>query len=222
MYDSANLVVFVNVDDFFDAARNAASMLKATEALSLHISYESDLLALEPLTGLCREWLDFTRGVPNLNVELRTRCGTFLKNAPPLDRFIAAWSLSPAEVVKKYEFGAPKLNARLRAAASAAASGFPIRLCFDPVLPVENGFEHYTQLFESVFDALPKASIKDVGIGPFRAEKAHLQKMRQGHLENDLVWDDASLRSESLAVALSKSLECFIEKEKIALWQSQS
>jgi spore photoproduct lyase len=222
MVDSANIVIFVNIDDFFDEVRCAASTVGLDTSISLHISYESDLLALERLTGLCRRWLDFAHTIPNLKVEVRTKSGVFLKKAAPLDRFVAAWSLSPDEVIQKYEIGTPKLFARLSAALSAANQGFLIRLCFDPVIPIDNSAGVYGQLFETVFRTIPRRSILDVGIGPIRAEKSLLKKMKKVNPDCDLFWDETAPSSEILAVELTETLSRFIEKEKIALWQSQS
>lgn len=57
MYPSANLVVFVNLEDIF------AEVEKRLDAhpVYLCVSYDTDLLALEHLTGYAARWIEFVR-----------------------------------------------------------------------------------------------------------------------------------------------------------------
>ncbi|MCR5625654.1 MAG: hypothetical protein K6G11_10560 [Lachnospiraceae bacterium] len=57
MYDSANIVIFVNLEDTF---REIENVLKEHDAY-ISISYDSDLLALDGITGFVRKWTDFVR-----------------------------------------------------------------------------------------------------------------------------------------------------------------
>ena len=56
MYPSANLVVFVNLEDIL---RKWKETCRAP--VYLCVSYDTDLLALEHLTGYAARWIEFVR-----------------------------------------------------------------------------------------------------------------------------------------------------------------
>ena len=57
MYPSANLVVFVNLEDIFAEVEKRL----AAHPVYLCVSYDTDLLALEHLTGYAARWIEFVR-----------------------------------------------------------------------------------------------------------------------------------------------------------------
>jgi spore photoproduct lyase len=225
MYDSANIVVFVNIEDFFDAARRTARFFSASgDVLKLHISYESDLSALEDLTGFCAKWLQFTRSAPGVEVELRTKSAAYssLSAEPLCDRFVLAWSLSPPEIVRKYEARTPSLEARLKAAAKAAQDGRPIRFCIDPVIAVPGAKNAYREMIRRIFEVVPARAVKDATTGPFRAAPEHLKRMKKRCVDCDLFWEDTYLENRQLAEEVVSALSAHLGKDKVFLWQSQS
>ena len=60
MYPSAFIVIFVNIEDFYKAVIDKLNELN-NEKLFLSISYDSDLLALENITYLVADWLNFAK-----------------------------------------------------------------------------------------------------------------------------------------------------------------
>lgn len=185
MYPSANLVLFVNLPDIFEELLK----LLAKHPVYLCISYDTDLLALEGLTGYVKEWIGFTRSHPDLTVECRTKSAGFslIAEEDIPERFILAWTLSPDEIIQKYEHGTPSLAARLNSICEALAAGCRIRLCFDPVLHVPDWERRYSGLFDTVFeklaslpvDPIANGQLADVSIGTFRISKEYLGQMRK-------------------------------------------
>ena len=66
MYSSANIVVFVNLEDIF---REVEDLLKK-DSVYLCISYDTDVMAFENILGYTREWFDFAKEHENLKLEL--------------------------------------------------------------------------------------------------------------------------------------------------------
>lgn len=71
MYPSGHIVAFLNLEDYFT---------EVTEALKKHpmylcISYDTDLLALEPLFHFVEQWVRFAKHHPDLTLEIRTKSG---------------------------------------------------------------------------------------------------------------------------------------------------
>ena len=71
MYPSANIVIFVNIENIFEVT--------SPECFSEHpvylcVSYDTDLLAFEAMTGYVREWgILFWKKIKDLHIRLRSK-----------------------------------------------------------------------------------------------------------------------------------------------------
>lgn len=186
---SANLVMFVNTADFLQAtAAQIAARRNRNQPLYVCISYDTDLLAVEPLAGYCREWIAFADGRDDLVLEIRTKSAAYpaIADLPAVDNVILAWTVSPNAVRQRYEHHTPPLAARLRAAAAAVDDGWPVRLCFDPVLAVPDWREVYAALVDTVFAQVAADRLRDVSIGSFRMAKVQFDRIRKDRPDCDL------------------------------------
>ncbi|MBI3927752.1 MAG: hypothetical protein HY319_19585 [Armatimonadetes bacterium] len=178
MYPSANLLLFCNQEDYF---RHTEAVLRERAPLYLCISYETDLLAFEPVAPLTRSWIDFARSQPGLLIEIRTKSTQYAKirDVPPTPSAILAWTLSPQEVVQQFEPRTPSLSARLRALSRAAEDGWPVRLCFDPILRVDHWREAYSRMLDEVERSVDGARLRDACLGVFRMNRDYLARIRR-------------------------------------------
>lgn len=166
MFPSAYIVLFVNLDDVFAEVEEMLSR----HPVYLCISYETDLLAFESVAPLASRWIGFARGKRDLLLEIRTKSANYraIKHLAPCENVILAWTLSPDSITRNHEKGAPGLQARLCAARQALDDGWKVRLCFDPVLHVNNWQSLYETCITQTFNALPADKIWDVSVGVFR------------------------------------------------------
>ncbi|MCH5272829.1 MAG: hypothetical protein J1E35_04075 [Lachnospiraceae bacterium] len=177
MYPSGNIVVFVNLEDYF----TELDSLLSKHPVYLCCSYDSDLTALNGLFPHAEEFCRYAAKHPRLRLELRTKCAAlpFIKKLPPAKNIVLAFTLSPQELITRYEHFTPSLNARLTAAKEAAKRGFSLRLCFDPLLDVPNAEHLYTTMIEQTFFVLTPEEITDISIGVFRLSKDYLKQLRK-------------------------------------------
>ncbi|SHO44774.1 SPL family radical SAM protein [Anaerocolumna xylanovorans] len=177
MFPSANLVVFVNLEDTF----HELERLLAQGDIYLCISYDTDLLAIEPLLGYVKAFHAFAASHKGLTIECRTKsaAAASLKELAPLKNFIFAWTLSPPSLQETLEHHTPSLSQRLNAIDNALSLGFPVRLCFDPLLAVKDWKEKYSALFCEVFKRIPPDKIQDASLGCFRIPKDFMKIMRK-------------------------------------------
>jgi spore photoproduct lyase len=121
MYPSANIVAFVNIEDFFSAAEEKA----AEHNLFLAVSYDTDLLAFEGIIPYSSMWAEFAAGHPQIKIEIRTKSANCMavSNINPVENVTLAWTLSPQSVIDKYEPLTPSLNSRIKAVNKALARG---------------------------------------------------------------------------------------------------
>ena len=232
MYPSANIVVFVNLEDFFAATRESIrTRPDPSFPLYLAISYDTDLLGFETIVPYCREWIEFSRKEKDLLVEIRTKSANInaLAGIPPHPRAVLAWTLSPDAVVEKYENRTPAGSRRLEAASRAIADGWRVRLCFDPVLKVPGWREIYRSFFAETFASLPADRIHDASIGVFRMNADFFSRLKKIRTDSDLPFQ--AYEREGNIVTLPRDerreftaeieglLRAYLPPEKIAVWQ---
>ena len=183
MYPSANLVLFLNLEDYFSDCQR---LIKEKGSLYLCISYDTDLLALEELYPFVERFARFLEKEPNLRIEVRTKAGgeslfrRLLKMQLSEDakkRLIFAFTLSPEKIVSEAEHGTAGLKGRLKAIKMAVEEGFTLRLCFDPMLYHADWESLYTKLLETVFREIPMEKLYDVSVGSFRISESYLKAM---------------------------------------------
>lgn len=177
MYNSANIVVFVNLDDYFTQVEK----LLQKHPVYLCISYDTDLLALEQVLGYVRKWHSFAENNPDLVIEIRTKSANFnaIEDLKPLKNVILAWTLSPETVQKNYEHGTPPLRQRISCIKKALDKGFRVRICFDPLIYSEDWLSSFKEMVGMTFTEIPADRIADVGIGVFRISRDYLKRMRK-------------------------------------------
>jgi len=176
MYPSANLVVFVNLEDTL----YELEIHLREKPMYVCISYDTDLLALENWTGFVAEWIRFASLHPTLTIELRTKSANFTKisTIPAPQNFILAWSLSPSWITDTFEHRTPRLRSRLQSMRQAIEKGWKVRLCVDPMIRIDQWEAVYGEFFREVRDTIPLNRLYDFSIGVFRVPKDSLKTMR--------------------------------------------
>ena len=131
-------------------------------------------------------WINFAKSNPNLKIEIRTKSANFnsIKNISPCNNVILAWTLSPEKVSMIYENKTPPLIDRLINARDAIDCGWNVRLCFDPVLYLNDWEKNYTHLVYKTFSIIPPDKILDVSVGVFRVSSQYLKIMRKQRFDS--------------------------------------
>lgn len=177
MYPSGNIVVFVNLEDIFTEIEN----ILRKHPVYLCVSYDTDLMAIEDITGFVQAWMDFVEQHENLWIEVRTKCGrsALWDDISPNGRLIFAFTLSPQNVVQAYEHRTAALSERINCARLALEKGFSVRLCFDPMIYCPDWRREYQQMLEQLSGQIPMEQLYDVSIGSFRISQDYLKKLRK-------------------------------------------
>lgn len=176
VYSSGNIVIFVNLEDMF---QEIEEILKS-KSMYICISYDTDLMALEEVTGFVKRWYEFVDKHKNLKIELRTKSASIkvFQNLKPTPNFIIACTISPKEFAQKHERGAVSFDMRIKAAKSLIESGWNIRVCFDPMIKIENFNQIYGEMVRDTFKEIDSSKVLDVSIGTFRISKEYMKRMK--------------------------------------------
>ncbi|NDV62190.1 DNA photolyase [Puniceicoccales bacterium CK1056] len=230
MYGSANVVAFVNMEEYFKAAENQVKARPdPSTPMPLAISYDSDLLSLEGVLGYVKEWVDWSRGQPDVLVEVRTKSAGkrfFLENEPSRSVRMA-WTLSPDFVCRQYESGAPGLDARLEALNQAVERGWRISLCLDPILKVKNADRVYREFMDRLSGSLPWEAVERVELGVFRVSTSYFKHMLKRpdtdllhypyeHANNAVSYNEAE--KDALVELCRGGLMNILSEDKIHIW----
>lgn len=234
MYPSGNLVLFLNLPDYFSELGH----ILQKHPVYLCVSYDTDLLAMEEITGILRAFTGFAASQGELLLEIRTKSGNqrVIRELSELagasaPQLIFAFTISPEELISSFEKRTALLSARLEAMKTAMSCGFPVRLCLDPMILVPGWKEAYAALLERLCTELPLEQLRDVSIGSFRISDAYLKNLRRA-LPDSLVvqypfenhggyYQYPKALVEELEGFLLKRLEPLIGREKIFRWKEQ-
>jgi len=206
MYQSANYVVFINNEDFFDEITRTANQHQS--ASWFFSGYDCDSLALDPVTHFVDDCLNHFEKTPNAFLELRTKSTQIrpLTNRSPLHNVVVAYSLSPAAIVAAEEHGTPSLEKRLDALKTLQDNGWQIGLRFDPLLYAENFEDLYHQFFDQVFESLDMGAVHSVSLGVFRLPKGFHKKLVRLYPDSKLLAAPMDLREGLMTYPQSEEL----------------
>ena len=183
MYPSSNLVMFLNLEDYFSDCRK---WIAEKGSLYLCISYDTDLLAMEGIYPYVEEFARFLNQENALRIEVRTKAGgeglwrkmqRLPLSSDARKRMIFAFTLSPEEIVEEAEEGTARLSSRIFAIQKALEEGYLVRLCFDPMIYHPRWNELYSDLLQEVFEKIPMEQIHDCSLGSFRISESYLKAM---------------------------------------------
>ena len=237
MYPSSNLVMFLNLEDYFADCRK---WIAEKGSLYLCISYDTDLLAMEGIYPYVEEFARFLNQENALRIEVRTKAGgeglwRKMRRLPLSSegrkRMIFAFTLSPDEIIEEAEEGTARLSSRIFAIQKALEEGYLVRLCFDPMIYHPRWKELYGALLQEVFEKIPMEQIHDCSLGSFRISESYLKAMGKAlphsphtqfpyentggyyHYPKELM--------EEMEGFLYSRLQEKLPKEKIFRWDSQ-
>ena len=193
MYSSANIVVFTNTEEVKDAVKKQILERKyPDEPLLLSLSYNTDILALENILPLTKQWIDFANNTDDLFMEIRTKSGltSSFNKLKPSKKILFAWTLSPNNIIQKYEHKTPLLERRIMSIQKIVDSGWPVRLSFDPILIYPNWEEDYKQMFERIKETISGDKIFDITIGVFRMSDDFFNRIKKTKPDSDLFYNN--------------------------------
>lgn len=206
MYRSANLVLFVNYDEF------QKDLLKQCHPYdtTYYSGYDGDSLAYESKTGFLEAFYPFAASNPQFDLEIRTKCSsiTFFKDKEPIPNLIIAFSLSPEMIAEKWEWKAPKLKHRLHAIKKLSAMGWRIGFRFDPIIAVQNHIELYKELFNEA--AQNCSNPHSITLGSFRLPRPFVKEFRRMDPKHPLL-PLLPVQTESSLFSSAQSLEVLYE-----------
>jgi len=191
--DSPCISLNVNLEDMFDEIRRQASE-HTGRILRFGTGETGDSLALDSLTGVSGDWIDFFSGLPHAIIELKTK-SVRIENLPALksQNTVLAWSLNPDEIASREEIHAPAVHQRLEAAGRCMEAGYRLAFHFDPVLSFPGWESAYQGLVDGLFRMIDAGRIAWISLGTLRFP-AHLKGIIRRRFPKTRILDEEMIR----------------------------
>jgi len=225
VFDSADMVVFVNFDDYKAACEDRLEK----GPMYLCVSYDTDLPALNSLTGLADKWIAYAKDREGLTIEIRTKSAPTKFTASA--HIVYSFTLSPESVIENTEHKTPPLSARLASVRKAVDAGARVRLCIDPIMLTADWENEYTNLVSEIASAVDLSKIRDVSVGTFRLSAEYLKRMRKNCPLSPVAWypytnvDGVYQYAEDLDLKMQKvvtdELKKYIDEGQIWRWNPE-
>src|SRR5215472_10139615 len=130
----------------------------------------ADSLALDSVTRLSLDLIEFVREREHLTLEFKTKTDEIenLLKLDPRGRAIVSWTLSPEAVWKSSEHRTASPSARIAAARAVPEGGYRVGFHFDPMIAYDGAERDYLHLVEQLLSAIPVPRISLVSMGALR------------------------------------------------------
>jgi spore photoproduct lyase len=146
-------VFFVNYEDMQSQIQSVLEKYTTTSLpVWFYSSDYSDNLATDTFTGFCDFFIPFFETLPYAKMEIRTKSTNIfpLLKHKNIKNTEIAFSLSPEEIIKNYEYKTPSLDRRIDAINTLIQNNWKVGLRFLPLLEVKNYKEIYTHFLEYI------------------------------------------------------------------------
>lgn len=226
MFDSANYVIFMNYEDFLNEIKKKVIEFKGN---SIHFfsGYDCDSLALEPISHFMKYLINRIDQNLDILLELRTKSTqiNFLTHQKVIKNILIAFTLSPNEIIKNYEFKTASLKKRIRAIKLLQNIGWKIGLRFDPIIFSVNYKKVYGDFFDLVFNSIDQKKIHSVTIGTLRMPNNFFKRLIKNYpneynlfyetkQQKKLTTYDKDLNEEIISFCKKKIIS-YIDEEKL-------
>ena len=129
----------------------------------------SDSLALDPVTGLSKDYARFFSTQRNALIELKTKTDSIEHlRASETANVVVSWSINPQPLVEQEEIFTADLESRLRAARECQDRGFLLGFHFDPILWMPDWEVQYKDLIDQLFSSVDGSRIAWISLGSLR------------------------------------------------------
>src|SRR5580658_4098164 len=167
--DNPGFQVYANYDDAFAEIDKRAASAPARH-FRIGTGDLADSLAMDSLTGLSIDLVNFFARRENLTLELKTKTDEIenLLTVDPKGRVLVSWTLSADAVYRSSEHLTASPTARIAAARAVLDAGYRVAFHFDPLIAYPGAERDYARLIDELLDSVPAKKIAFISLGGLR------------------------------------------------------
>ena len=146
----------------------------------------ADSLAMDSLTGISSDLIEFVLDHEYLTLELKTKTDEIdnLLKIDPRGRVLVSWTLSPDAVWKSSEHRTAPPSIRIAAARAVLEAGYRVGFHFDPMIAYPHAERDYVRLVDELLSIIPAECISFLSMGTLRMTPA-LRNVARRRFPND-------------------------------------
>jgi spore photoproduct lyase len=130
----------------------------------------ADSLAMDSLTGLSIDLVNFFAARENLTLEFKTKTDEIenLLTLDPRGRVLVSWTLSPRRVFEACEHRTASPSQRIAAARRVVDAGYRVAFHLDPIIAYPAAEQDYIDLMDELFSTISPGKISFISMGGLR------------------------------------------------------
>ncbi|MBN2103938.1 hypothetical protein JW835_07855 [bacterium] len=150
-----------------------------------------DSLALDPLTGLSKDFILFFKKQRNAIIELKTK-SVHIERLLEIDpaNTVVSWSVNPEPVIRTEELHTPSLKMRLDAARQCQEAGYLLGFHFDPILHINHWELLYREVVDQIFSSVDANRVAWISLGSLRFPPALKQVIQSRFPGTRIIYEE--------------------------------
>jgi len=167
--DNPGFQIYANYPDAF-AELDKLSASAPNRQFRVGTGELADSLAMDSITGISADLVEYFASRKNLTLELKTKTGEIdnLLKLDPRGRVLVSWTLSPPRVSETMEHGTASPADRIAAARRVLDAGYRVAFHLDPIVAYEDAESDYVNMVDELFSSIPPAKISFISMGTLR------------------------------------------------------
>jgi spore photoproduct lyase len=167
--DNPGFQVYANSEDAF-AEIEKLSRSAPARRFRIGTGELADSLAMDSLTGLSIDLVNFFAARENLTLEFKTKTDEIenLLTLDPRGRVLVSWTLSPRRVFETCEHRTASPTQRIAAARRVLDAGYRVAFHLDPMIAYPDAEPDYIELMDELFSTISPAKISFISMGGLR------------------------------------------------------
>jgi spore photoproduct lyase len=167
--DNPGFQVYANYEDAFAEIDKLGASAPARH-FRIGTGELADSLAMDSLTGLSIDLVNFFARRENLTLELKTKTDEIenLLMLDPRGRVLVSWTLSPRRVFEASEHRTASPSDRIDAARRVLEAGYRVAFHLDPMIAYPDTERDYLELMDELLSTIPPAKISFISMGGLR------------------------------------------------------
>ncbi len=186
MYNSSNLLIFLNYEDYFNEINSIRSK-KTSNNTTIFSGYDCDSLGYDHVTNFSTTALLYFEKFKDIELEIRTK-STYLKPfyRKSLNNIVLAFSFTPEKFSAKYELGVASFKKRINALKKVLEFGWNVGIRLDPFVVYQGWEKDYKNLFKILFSLVPRDQMHSVTYGNIRYPKQIFTNIKKKYPDEKL------------------------------------
>lgn len=222
MYNSAYIVIFINIEDFLEEIKKVRKNIDQKKTITFFSSYNNDGLAMENITNFAEFFIKNLESISNVNMEIRTKSSNIknIEKINPAKNTFLTWTISTENTTKNHEKRTSSLIERLNSIEKLLNKKWRVHIRFEPLVFNENWKKDAEKLFLKIKNIQNIKDIEKISIGHLRFTKDTFKKINKVLPNSKILAEDFFIKNGTYSYKeeIQKEMMEFYKQKSISIW----